>query len=51
MFSVHCPRHGHEVLLGHRQILGIAGRAGLGVVHALVTAPAHPAHGQVGAPA
>ena len=26
MFSVHCPRHGHEVLLGHRQILGIAGR-------------------------
>jgi hypothetical protein len=25
MFSVHCPRHGHEVLLGHRQILAIEG--------------------------
>lgn len=24
--SVHCPRHGREVLLGHRQILGIDGR-------------------------
>jgi hypothetical protein len=26
MMSVYCPRHGHEVLLGHRQILGIEGR-------------------------
>lgn len=26
MMSVHCPRHGREVLLGHRQILGIEGR-------------------------
>ena len=26
MISVHCPRHGQEVLLGHRQILGIEGR-------------------------
>jgi hypothetical protein len=26
MFSVHCPRHGQQVLLGHRQILGIDGR-------------------------
>ena len=26
MMSVHCPRHGHEVLLGHRQVLGIEGR-------------------------
>jgi hypothetical protein len=25
MMSVHCPRHGHEVLIGHRQILGIEG--------------------------
>jgi hypothetical protein len=25
MFSVHCPRHGHEVLLGHRQIQAIEG--------------------------
>ncbi|HEY3141151.1 MAG TPA: hypothetical protein VGJ86_08475 [Acidimicrobiales bacterium] len=25
MFSVHCPRHGHDVLLGHRQIRGIEG--------------------------
>jgi hypothetical protein len=25
MFSVHCPRHGQEVLLGHRQILAIDG--------------------------
>jgi hypothetical protein len=25
MISVHCPRHGQEVLLGHRQILGIEG--------------------------
>jgi hypothetical protein len=23
--SVHCPRHGHEVLIGHGQILGIEG--------------------------
>jgi hypothetical protein len=27
MMSVHCPRHGREVLVGHRQILGIDGRA------------------------
>ena len=26
MMSVHCPRHGHEVLVGHHQILGIEGR-------------------------
>ncbi|HEX6567864.1 MAG TPA: hypothetical protein VF015_01830 [Acidimicrobiales bacterium] len=26
MISVHCPRHGREVLLGHHQILGIDGR-------------------------
>jgi len=26
MMSIHCPRHGHEVLVGHRQILGIDGR-------------------------
>jgi hypothetical protein len=26
MMSVYCPRHGHEVLLGHRQVLGIDGR-------------------------
>jgi len=26
MMSVHCPRHGCDVLLGHRQILGIEGR-------------------------
>jgi hypothetical protein len=26
MMSVHCPRHGREVLVGHRQILGIDGR-------------------------
>jgi hypothetical protein len=26
MMSIHCPRHGHEVLVGHRQILGIEGR-------------------------
>jgi hypothetical protein len=26
MFSIHCPRHGQDVLLGHRQILGIDGR-------------------------
>lgn len=25
MFPVHCPRHGHEVLLGHRQIVAIDG--------------------------
>ena len=25
MFTVHCPRHGHEVLLGHRQLVGIDG--------------------------
>jgi hypothetical protein len=25
MMSIHCPRHGHEVLIGHRQILGIEG--------------------------
>ena len=25
MMSVHCPRHGHEVLIGHRQVLGIEG--------------------------
>jgi hypothetical protein len=25
MMSVHCPRHGTEVLIGHRQILGIDG--------------------------
>ena len=25
MMRIHCPRHGHEVLLGHRQILGIEG--------------------------
>jgi hypothetical protein len=23
MIAVHCPRHGQDVLLGHRQILGI----------------------------
>lgn len=27
MMSVYCPRHGHEVLLGHRQILGIEGHS------------------------
>jgi hypothetical protein len=26
MMSVHCPRHGCEVLVGHHQILGIDGR-------------------------
>jgi hypothetical protein len=26
MITVHCPVHGSEVLLGHRQILGIEGR-------------------------
>jgi hypothetical protein len=26
MMSVHCPRHGSEVLLSHRQIVGIDGR-------------------------
>ena len=26
MISVYCPRHGREVLLGHRQVLGIDGR-------------------------
>ena len=26
MMSIHCPRHGREVLVGHRQILGIDGR-------------------------
>ncbi|HEY8524303.1 MAG TPA: hypothetical protein VIL48_05025 [Acidimicrobiales bacterium] len=26
MLSVHCPRHGQPVLLGHRQIRGIDGR-------------------------
>lgn len=26
MMSVHCPRHGREVLLGHRQIRGVDGR-------------------------
>jgi hypothetical protein len=26
MMSVHCPRHGREVLIAHRQILGIDGR-------------------------
>lgn len=26
MLSIHCPRHGQDVLLGHRQILGIDGR-------------------------
>jgi hypothetical protein len=26
MMSVHCPRHGTEVLLGHRQILGVDGQ-------------------------
>ena len=26
MFSVYCPRHRQDVLLGHRQILGIDGR-------------------------
>jgi hypothetical protein len=26
MITVYCPRHGSEVLLGHRQILGIEGR-------------------------
>jgi hypothetical protein len=25
MMSVYCPRHGSEVLLGHRQILGVDG--------------------------
>jgi len=24
--SIHCPRHGREVLVGPRQILGIEGR-------------------------
>ena len=26
MMSIHCPRHGHEVLIGHRQILGVEGQ-------------------------
>jgi hypothetical protein len=26
MMSIHCPRHGREVLVGPRQILGIEGR-------------------------
>ena len=26
--SIYCPRHGHEVLVGHRQVLGIEGQAG-----------------------
>jgi hypothetical protein len=26
MMSIHCPRHGGEVLVGPRQILGIEGR-------------------------
>jgi hypothetical protein len=26
MMSIHCPRHGREVLVGHRQIHGIVGR-------------------------
>jgi len=26
MMSIHCPRHGREVLVGHRQILGIEGQ-------------------------
>ena len=26
MMTIHCPRHGREVLVGHRQILGIDGR-------------------------
>jgi hypothetical protein len=25
MFRVHCPRHGQDVLLGQRQIVGIDG--------------------------
>jgi hypothetical protein len=25
MMRIHCPRHGHDVLIGHRQILGIDG--------------------------
>jgi len=26
MMSIHCPRHGRDVLVGHRQILGIEGQ-------------------------
>ena len=26
MMSIHCPRHGRDVLVGHGQILGIEGR-------------------------
>lgn len=33
MFSVYCPRHGHDVLLGHRQILGIEGSGDRLTVH------------------
>ena len=26
MMSIHCPHHGQEVLIGHRQILGVDGQ-------------------------
>ena len=26
MMSIHCPRHGRDVLVGHGQILGIEGQ-------------------------
>jgi hypothetical protein len=33
MLRVHCPRHGQDVLLGHRRVLGVEGHGDEVTVH------------------